>query len=90
MVNLFRLLLGAVLGVFRARRDLLLENLALRQQLAVLKRRRPRPRLTVFDKAFWTLAHRFWSGWKQVLIVVTPEEGIVSSRPASHLGRETS
>jgi hypothetical protein len=33
MVNLFRLLLGAVWGVFRARRDLLLENLALRQQL---------------------------------------------------------
>jgi hypothetical protein len=37
MVNLFRLLLGAVWGVFRARRDLLLENLALRQQLAALK-----------------------------------------------------
>jgi hypothetical protein len=26
------------------------------------------------DKAFWILAHLFWSaGWKQVLIVVTPE-----------------
>jgi transposase InsO family protein len=73
MVNLFRLLLGAVWGVFRARRDLLLENLALRQQLAALKRRQPRSRLTVFDKSFWILAHRFWAGWKQALVLVSPE-----------------
>jgi hypothetical protein len=74
MMNLFGLLLGAIWRVFSARRDLLLENLALRQQLAALKRRHPRPRLTVLDKAFWILAHLFWSaGWKQVLIVVTPE-----------------
>ena len=73
MVNLFRLLLGAVWGVFRARRDLLLENLALRQQLTALKRRQPRPTLTVFDKTFWILAHRFWAGWKQALVLVSPE-----------------
>src|SRR6516165_3512208 len=72
-MNLFALLLGAIC-VFRARRELLLENLALRQQVAALKRRHPRPRLTIFDKAYWVLAHVFWSaGWKQVLIVVTPE-----------------
>src|SRR5215469_6294794 len=66
MMNLFALLLGAIWRVFRARRSLLLENLALRQQLAVLKRRHPRPRLTVFDKFFWVCPQRFWSGWKQV------------------------
>src|SRR5262252_7987708 len=66
MMNLFGLLLGAIWRVFRARRELLLENLALRQQLAALKRRHPRPRLTIFDKAFWILAHVFWSaGWKR-------------------------
>src|SRR6516165_12210401 len=74
MMNLFALLLGAIWRVFRARCDLLLENLALRQQLAALKRRHPRPRPTIFGKAFWILAHVFWStGWKRVLIVVTPE-----------------
>jgi len=52
---------------------LLLENLVLRQQLVALKRRRPRPRLAVFDKVFWVLARRFWSGWKHALIVVSPE-----------------
>ncbi|HZL69601.1 MAG TPA: hypothetical protein VFC29_19980 [Candidatus Limnocylindrales bacterium] len=36
MFDLFRLWLGAVLRGFRTRRSLMLENLALRQQLAVL------------------------------------------------------
>jgi putative transposase len=73
MTDTFRLLLGTVFCLFRARRSLLLENLALRQQLAALKRRRPRPGLALFDKLFWVLARRFWSGWKQALIVVKPE-----------------
>jgi hypothetical protein len=50
-----------------------LENLALRQQLAVLKRRHPRPKLSPLDKLFWALACQFWSAWKQALLVVTPE-----------------
>jgi putative transposase len=73
MTDIFGLLFGAILRLFRTRRTLLLENLALRQQLAALKRRRPRPRLVVFDELFWVLARRFWSGWKQALVVVTPE-----------------
>ncbi len=62
-----------MLRLFRTRRGLLLENLALRQQLAALKRRHPRPRLAAFDKFFWVLARRFWSGWKQALLIVSPE-----------------
>jgi putative transposase len=73
MTDTFRLLIGKILRLFRAHRSLLIENLALRQQLAALKRRRRRPRLTLIDKLFWVLARRFWSGWKQALIVVTPE-----------------
>jgi len=56
-----------------ARRSLLLENLALRQQLTVLKRRHPRPRLDLLDKLFWVAIRRFWSGWQRSLIAVTPE-----------------
>src|SRR6266853_6015035 len=73
MISTILLLAGALLRLFRARRSLLIENLALRQQLVTLKRRRPRPRLAIFDKLFWVLARRFWSGWKQALIVVSPE-----------------
>src|SRR5712671_886662 len=73
MIDTFGLLLGTILCLFRGRRSLLLENLVLRQQLVTLKRRRRKPRLTILDKIFWVLARRFWSGWKQALIVVSPE-----------------
>jgi putative transposase len=73
MFNLLFIWFGALARVFRSRRHLLLENLALRQQLAVLKRRHPKPRLALVDKLFWVAARRFWSEWKQALIVITPE-----------------
>ena len=73
MFDFSRLCLGLLARCFRSRRKLLLENLALRQQLAVLKRRQDRPTLLPFDKLFWMLACRFWSEWKKSLLVVTPE-----------------
>jgi len=55
---------GLWLGLFtrclQSHRRLLLENLALRQQLAVLKRKHPRPRMGAVDKIFWVFACRFW------------------------------
>jgi putative transposase len=65
--------LGTLVRLFRARRSLLLENLALRQQLAVLRRRHPRPRTGWLDKLFWVAVRRFWAEWKKSLILVTPE-----------------
>jgi putative transposase len=73
MFNLFSLWFGTLFRLFRPRGSLVLENVVLRQQLAVLKRRHPRARLNVFDKLFWVAVSRFWSQWKQSLIVVTPE-----------------
>src|SRR5260370_35029148 len=58
---------------FRSRRDLLLENLALRQQLAVLKVRHPQPRFAASDKLFWVMLCRLWPRWKQALILAQPE-----------------
>ncbi len=72
-IQLNKILDGALVRVFRSRQALLLENLALRQQLTVFQRRHPRPRLGAFDKLFWVFARRFWSGWKNALMVVTPE-----------------
>jgi len=53
--------------------DLALENLALRQQLAILKRPRKRLQIRIKDRLFWVLLYRFWSNWRQALIVVKPE-----------------
>jgi transposase InsO family protein len=66
-------LLSAVRVFFRSRQDNALEILALRQQVAVLKRKRPRPRLNPWDRLFWTTLRRVWSRWTDVLIVVKPE-----------------
>jgi len=73
MFSLIFLWIGALIRLFRSRGNLVLENLLLRQQLAVLKRRHRRPSLGLLDKLFWVVVRRFWSGWKQALIVVTPE-----------------
>src|SRR5271157_988660 len=73
MFRFIVLYLGMLVRLLRARRSLLLENLVLRQQLVVLKRRHPKPRIARLDKLFWVAVRRFWSGWKQSLIVVTPE-----------------
>jgi len=73
MFDLFRLWFGAHFRICHTRQSLMLENLALRQQLTVLKRRHPKPRLGPFDKLFWVAAPRFWSKWKEALFLVSPE-----------------
>lgn len=62
-------------STLRTRTGLALEILALRQQLAVLQRRRPRPPLSWKDRLFWLAISRAWSGWRDVLILVKPENG---------------
>ena len=66
MFDLFGLWFGAILRILRTHRSLMLENLALRQQLAVLKRKHPRPGLGPFDKLFWVVARCFWTDWEKI------------------------
>ncbi len=54
------------------RDHLVLENLALRQQLLALHPQRPRRRLTALHKLFWVALKTFWSGWRKPLVLVTP------------------
>jgi hypothetical protein len=58
---------------FRSLCDTALEILVLRQQVAVLKRKRPRPPLNSLERLFWTSLHRYWSRWADVLVLVNPE-----------------
>ena len=50
-----------------------LENLALRQQLAILARTHPRRRLRKTDRLFWLWLSRMWKNWQESLIVVKPD-----------------
>ena len=73
MVDFVLAMLAGMGAFFRSRSDLALEILALRQQVAVLNRKRPRPSLNSSDRLFWMLLRQFWSSWKSVLIVVKPD-----------------
>jgi hypothetical protein len=63
-------------SAFKTRRELALENLALRQQLAILRRFVKRPRLSDFDRGFWVLLSRIWRDWRRSLVLVKPETAI--------------
>jgi putative transposase len=58
---------------FRSREVVELENLALRHQLQVLRRRRPgRLRLFAFDRLLWVLLYRLWPRCLEVMVLVKP------------------
>jgi transposase InsO family protein len=57
---------------FQSRRQLLLENLALRHQLTVLRRSVPKAKLQSADRFLWALLLRCWCGWQRVLVIVQP------------------
>ena len=66
-------LLATARSSLKSQRELALENLALRQQLAVLRRKTKRPRLHNADRAFWVVLCRLWPYWQNALILVKPE-----------------
>ena len=49
---------------------LAVENLALRQQLAVCKQSVKRPKLRHCDRVFWVWLSRFWPNWRSALAIV--------------------
>src|SRR5438874_2589160 len=73
MVRWLGILFGTLRSSVRTHRELALENLALRQQLAVWKARQPRPRLTEMDRIFRVLLARLWTSWRDSVHVVRPE-----------------
>src|ERR1039458_1878957 len=61
-----RHLLGWLVSAFSSREDLILEKLALRQQLLALHAKRPCHRLTALHQLFWVVLRRLWAGWKEL------------------------
>jgi len=66
--------------LLRPRHDLIIENLALRQQILVLERAGARPRLRPADKAFWVVLSRCWRHWRRPLRLVKPSTVIAWHR----------
>ncbi len=53
--------------------DLVLENLALRQQLAALRRSVKRPHLRRRNRAFWVALSRVWDNWRSAVASFRPD-----------------
>jgi hypothetical protein len=78
--------LGALTSMLKTSAQLRLENLALRQQLAVLRRSAPkRLRLTPADRIFWVWLRRVWSDWKSALMIVKAETVVAWHRKGFRL-----
>src|SRR6202045_4617215 len=74
MTDLFKLILGILASRFKARATLQAENLVLRQQLNVLRRRTPkRPHLNDTDRFLFVWLYRWFPSVLEVVAIVRPE-----------------
>jgi len=69
---LTRLIFEFLKLIFRGKHNIVLENLALRQQLIVQQRSIKRPKIKNRDRIFWVWLSRFWNDWRASLIIVKP------------------
>ncbi len=66
----FLVLINALLA---DRSRLALENIALRQQITVLKRSVKRAKIDDSDRVFWILMRRWFGNWRDALLIVKPD-----------------
>lgn len=81
MVTLLLHLLRLLPMLCGGHRQVALENLALRHQLAVYKKMVNRPKLLSSDRLFWVALSRVWAGWRQALVIVSPNTVLVAAPP---------
>jgi len=73
MLNRSLAVLKTLRSLFQSHRRLALENLALRQQLAMLKSSVKRPRASALDRLFWVLFAKYVNGWRAMLHALQPD-----------------
>ncbi len=73
LLGFVTLLVFSGLAFLRGRREQVIVEVALRQQLATYARQRSKPRLTPLDRAFWVALSRLWPRWKEALVIVQPD-----------------
>ena len=73
VLQIMQMMFALVRKLFADRADLAAENLALRQQLAILNRKSQRPRLNDIDRAFWAAMKDHFENWAGALVIVKPD-----------------
>jgi len=72
MFRMLMTLLKTARSAFRCRAELVLENAALRQQLAAYAAKGDRPRIRPADRVFWVVLQRLWTRAVDWLVFVKP------------------
>jgi putative transposase len=72
-MSVFDIIVVLCRSLLRTQAELAAEDLALRQQLAVLEHSAKRPKLRNRDRVFWVWLSRFWPDWRSCLLIVQPD-----------------
>ena len=72
-MSILHLLITFVLCLLKSQRQLVVENMALRQQVAMLRQSVKRPRPSVADRLFWIIYSRYVNGWRNLLHSLHPD-----------------
>lgn len=72
MMEIFRTVLRSAVSALRNQRELALEDVALRHQLAVLQRQTKKPRFKNHDRLIGIALRRLWPDWDKALVLVQP------------------
>ena len=73
MFAVFVTLSQCLLSLCRTQRQMVLENLALRHQILVLRRQGRRPQLRPMDRWLWIMLKAYWPNWKTAALIFQPE-----------------
>ena len=73
LIRFFIILIKILQIIRKSREELVLENLALRQQLAVYQTKKTKPKINDEDRCFWIALKQSWSKWMDLLVIVKPE-----------------
>ena len=73
MIRWLHFVVGLTASALKSRRNLLLENVALRHQLLVLSRKAKRLHWNSLDRVVWVWLSLAWSRWSKALWLVQPE-----------------
>ena len=73
LFQFFIILLRSIETLPKSKKDLIFENISLRQQLAMYKSGNAKPRITDVDRSFWIALKQSWVKWRDCLIIVKPE-----------------
>ena len=89
-MGIVRAVISRLKKSFVARFHLALENVALHQQLEVLRRSAKRPKLRQRDRIFWVLLWAIWPDWRSALMIVKSEAVLGWANVSEHAGSRRS